>query len=131
MSSNGTQPHPLPLQLLVEHADDQKDLNHWGDIAIMLVHLLSLHEFLPNRGVVLGQMVTLLACLDSPLWATELAESITGIEALFVVLAEDYGFDEVPVQEDMCAGQEAAWAVLAALSKHMVSNAPSDEVAIL
>lgn len=115
--------------MLVEDAEDESSVDGLSDIASTLVQLLQMHDFLPSRGLVLGRLVTLLACLDSPLWVPQLAESTAASEAVFVVLADDYGFDAVPEQEETCLGQEAAWAVLAALSRHLgATNAPTTEV---
>ena len=124
----GTKCSALPVQLLIEDTDDQRVKGHLSPISSMLLQLLQVHEFLHNRGVVLGELVVLLACLDSSLWAAQLADHVTALEAVLVVLIGDFGFDLIESQEAVQQGQEAGWAVLAALSKHLVQHQPSHQV---
>ena len=123
-----TEGSALPVQLLIEDTDDQRVKGNLSPMSSMLLQLLHVHEFLHNRGVVLGEVVVLLACLDSSLWAAQLADNVTALEAVLVVLIGDFGFDLIESQEAVQQGQEAGWAVLAALSKHLVHHPPTHQV---
>lgn len=116
------------LQLLIQDGEDERVQAHLSRLSSTLVQLLQLHDFLHNRGLVLGEVVVLLACLDSPLWGKQLSDSIPAIEAVFVVLVGDFGFDMIPDRQRLEEGQEAAWAVLAAFSRHLVQMQPTNQV---
>ena len=64
-------------------------------------------------------LVVLLACLDSSQWVQSMVTSAAALEAVFEVLKDDYGFEEGAEADAALQGQEAAWALLAAVSKHL------------
>lgn len=65
-------------------------------------------------------LVVLLACLDSSQWVPSMVTNAAALEAVFEVLKDDYGFEEGVEADAALQGQEAAWAVLAVVSKHLV-----------
>lgn len=93
--------------------------------------MLSLHDFLQHKASVQCLLVVLLACMDSSLWLCTLADSEAALEAVLEVLKNDYGFEEELEGEEAQQGQEAAWAVLAAVSKHLSANGVKTGVNIL
>lgn len=68
-----------------------------------------------------GLLVLLLACMDSSLWLDSLLSNAVGLEAVFEVLVNDCGFEEEAEEEEALQAQEAAWAVLAAVSRHVAT----------
>ena len=92
--------------------------------------MLKLHEFLHRKATVQCLLVVILACLDSTQWLPDLAEGAAALEAVFEVLRNDYGFEEDAERDEAQQGQEAAWAVLAAVSKHVANNGVISEVTL-
>ena len=64
-----------------------------------------------------GLLVLILACVDSSLWLDSLVSNAVVLEAVFEVLASECGFEEEAEEEEALQAQEAAWAVLAAVSR--------------
>lgn len=81
--------------------------------------MLALHDFLHRQANMQCVLVVLLACLDSLQWVPSIVTSAAALEAVFEVLKDDYGFEEGVEADAALQGQEAAWAVLAAVSKHL------------
>lgn len=64
-----------------------------------------------------GLLVLTLACMDSSLWLDRLVSDAVSLEAVFEVLVNERGFEEEAEEEEALQAQEAAWAVLAAVSR--------------
>ena len=89
--------------------------------------MLKLHELLHKRASTQGLSLIILACTDSFFWLEPLVNSTAAVEAVLEVLVNDYGF-ELEVEADAALqGQEAAWAVLAAVSRHAATNGLSPQ----
>lgn len=88
----------------------------------MWVQMLKLHELLHHKASMQRLLVVLLACIDSSLWLRSLVTSVAALEAALEVLKNDYGFEEEAVEAEAVQGQEAAWAVLASVSRHLTSH---------
>ena len=84
--------------------------------------MLKLHELLHRTASMQRLSVVLLACIDSSLWLQRLVTSVAALEAVLEVLKNDYGFEEEVEEAEAVQGQEAAWAVLAAVSRHLISH---------
>lgn len=110
------------LQLLTQDCPEPPVLAAAGSISHTVVQLLQDREFLHQRGLVQGQLVVLLACIASSLWLNVLVSNVDGIKAVFEALLGEFGFEDLPSHEELQQGQEAAWAVLAALSRHLLLN---------
>ncbi len=82
--------------------------------------MLALHDFLHCKANMQCVLVVLLACLDSSQWVPSMVTNAAALEAVFEVLKDDYGFEEGVEADAALQGQEAAWAVLAVVSKHLV-----------
>jgi len=83
--------------------------------------MLALHDFLHRKANMQCVLVVLLACLDSSQWVPSIVTNAAVLEAVFEVLKDDYGFEDGVEADAALQGQEAAWAVLAAVSKHLAS----------
>lgn len=68
-----------------------------------------------------GLLVVILACLDSSVWLEGVVSSAVVLEAVFEVLVNECGFEEEVEAEEALQGQEAAWAVLAAVSRQVAT----------
>ena len=90
--------------------------------------MLALHDMLHQKAAMQSLLVVILACLDSKHWLQEVSQEAQAIAAVLEVLQNDYGFDDELAEEEAEQGQEAAWAVLAAVSKYMAENDVSDQV---
>ena len=116
------------LQLATDHADKPAVEQHLSKMSTILISLLHIHDQLYNQGLILSSLVVLLACLDRALWLEQLAADVAALEGVLVALSGDFGFNVTPEAEAVEEGQEAAWTVMAALSRHLVSNAPANQV---
>ena len=83
--------------------------------------MLALHDFLHRKANMQCVLVVLLACLNSSQWVPSIVTNAAALEAVFEVLKDDYGFEEEVEAHSALQGQEAAWAVLAAVSKHLAN----------
>ena len=90
--------------------------------------LLQTHDQLHDRGLILSSLVVLLACLDKMLWLEQLTADVAALEGVLVALSGDFGFDMIPDDEAVQEGQEAAWAVMAAFSRHLMLSPPASQV---
>lgn len=81
-----------------------------------------MHELLDKRASMQGLLFVILACMDRALWLEGLVNSAAVVEAVFEVLVNDFGFEDELEADAALQGQEAAWAVLAAVSRHAVTE---------
>ena len=116
------------MQLLIQDCPEPQVLASAEGISHTLVQQLQQREFLHQRGIVQGQLVMLLACIDSSLWLGDFVTKTEAIEAVFEALLGEFGFEDVQSDEEVQQGQEAAWAVLAALSRHCVLRGITSQV---
>ena len=93
---------------------------HSSTLCALVVQMLSLHDFLDRKASMQCLLVVLLACMDSSLLSKDLASSAVALEGVFEVLQNEYGFEEQIDKAEAQQGQEAAWAVLAAVSQHVL-----------
>ena len=78
-----------------------------------------------------GLLVLLLACMDSSLWLDSLLSNAVVLEAVFEVLVDERGFEEKAEEAEALQAQEAAWAVLAAVSRHVATADVAMQVSCL
>ena len=116
------------LQVFAQHSDDPLSAQHSRPLCLVVVQLLALHEVLHQKAAMQSLLVVILACLDSKHWLQEVSQEAQTIAAVLEVLHNDYGFNDELAEEEAEQGQEAAWAVLAAVSKYMAENDVSDQV---
>lgn len=88
-------------------------------LCAVVTQLLHLHDLLHCRASMQGVLVVILACLDSVLWLDCLLSNSAALEAVFGVLVNESGFEEEVGAEEALQGQEAAWAVLAVVIRHV------------
>ena len=101
-------------------AQDSENLlfhKHTSTLCALVVQLLKVHELLHSRASMQGLRVLILACVDSSLWLDSLVSNAAVLEAVFEVLVNECGFEEEVEEEEALQAQEAAWAVLAAVSR--------------
>ena len=75
-----------------------------------------------------GLLVLILACVDSSLWLNSLVSHALVLEAVFEVLANECGFEEAMEIAEAVQAQEAAWAVLAAVSRQAANASVAMQV---
>lgn len=113
----------LPLvrlwQVLAQESENPLFSKHSSALCAVVTQLLHLHELLHCRASMQGMLVVILACLDSILWLDCLLSDAAVLQAVFEVLVNDSGFEEEVEAEEALQGQEAAWAVLAVVTKHV------------
>ena len=94
---------------------------HSSILCDVVIQLLKVHELLHSRASMRGLLVLILACVDSSLWLESLVSDAVVLEAVFEVLVNECGFEEEADEEEALQAQEAAWAVLAAVSRRAAS----------
>ncbi|KAL3133077.1 hypothetical protein ABBQ38_006979 [Trebouxia sp. C0009 RCD-2024] len=106
-------------QVLAQESENPLFSKHSSALCAVVTQLLHLHELLHCRASMQGMLVVILACLDSILWLDCLLSDAAVLQAVFEVLVNDSGFEEEVEAEEALQGQEAAWAVLAVVTKHV------------
>lgn len=77
-----------------------------------------------------GLLLVILACLDNSLWLDCVVNSAAAMEAVFEVLVSEFGFEADVEVEEAVQGQEAAWAILAAISGCMLTSGITPQVGL-
>ncbi|KAL3149295.1 hypothetical protein ABBQ32_002108 [Trebouxia sp. C0010 RCD-2024] len=106
-------------QVLAQESDNPLFSEHSTMLCAVVTQLLHLHDLLHCRASMQGVLVVILACLDSVLWLDCLLSNSAALEAVFGVLVNESGFEEEVGAEEALQGQEAAWAVLAVVIRHV------------
>ncbi|DBA97255.1 TPA: hypothetical protein ACH3X1_015003 [Trebouxia sp. C0004] len=131
--SNDDTPGPAPshaaalaaltiCEVLAQDPDDPLFSSHCSTLCSLSTQMLALHDFLQRKANMQCVLVVLLACLDSSQWVPSIVTNAAALEAVLEVLKDDYGFEEEVEADRALQGQEAAWAVLAAVSNHLASR---------
>ena len=107
--------------MLAQESENPLFSKHSSTLCAVVIQLLKLHELLHSRASMQGLLVVILACLDSSVWLEGVVSSAVVIEAVFEVLVNECGFEEEAEAEEALQGQEAAWAVLAAVSRQVAT----------
>lgn len=106
-------------QALAQECESPLFSEHSSTLCGVTTQLLHLHDLLHSRASMQGLLVVMLACLDSRLWLDCLVSNAAVLEAVFEVLVNQSGFEEEAAAEEALQAQEAAWAVLAAVSRRV------------